>query len=152
TLRRRERLPQLRSRSDRGTLAGYLHPRCALEETVPVTQRQTRRSFLAKTVGSAAVVPAVLASLRDSRTDSDATPSTEETYWEKVREQFAFPETKVPMNAANLCPSPRAIADRVTQLTRDIDEDCSFNNRAKFSPLLETSREQVAQQLGVSAD
>ena len=56
------------------------------------------------------------------------------------------------MNAANLCPSPRAVAERVRELTRDIDVDCSFPNRAKFGPLLEKSREAVAAQLGVTAD
>src|SRR5262249_4422189 len=56
------------------------------------------------------------------------------------------------MNAANLCPSPRVVAERVTELTHDIDRDCSFQNRAKFHDLLETSRAKVAQHLGVSAD
>jgi selenocysteine lyase/cysteine desulfurase len=44
------------------------------------------------------------------------------------------------------------VAERVTQLTRDIDIDCSFNNRAKFNGLLEVSRRKVAEQLGVAAD
>jgi selenocysteine lyase/cysteine desulfurase len=75
-----------------------------------------------------------------------------EDYFRLVRAQFSFREDKVPMNAANLCPSPRAIADRVGELTQDIDRDCSFNNRAKFHDLLEASRRKVASQLGVSAD
>jgi selenocysteine lyase/cysteine desulfurase len=69
-----------------------------------------------------------------------------------VRRQFAFSDQRVPMNAANMCPSPRAVADEVAHLTHDIDTDCSFQNRAKFSDLLETSRQKVAQHLGVSAD
>src|SRR5207237_4208550 len=44
------------------------------------------------------------------------------------------------------------VAERVTELTRDIDADCSFQNRAKFAELLETSRQKVAQHLGVTAD
>ena len=56
------------------------------------------------------------------------------------------------MNAANLCPSFRAVAERVSQLTADIDHDCSFNNRAKFSTMLEDSRARVANQLNVSGD
>jgi selenocysteine lyase/cysteine desulfurase len=51
-----------------------------------------------------------------------------------------------------MCPSPRAVADEVANLTNDIDADCSFQNRAKFADLLETSRQKVAQHLGVSAD
>ena len=81
-----------------------------------------------------------------------AASSSGENYWNLVREQFAFREDKVPMNAANLCPSPRAVAERVADLTRDIDVDCSFNNRQKFKGILEQAREKVAAQLGVTAD
>ena len=56
------------------------------------------------------------------------------------------------MNAANLCPSPFSVSERVAELTRDIDVDCSFNNRAKFTDLLENSRAKVARHLGVSSD
>ncbi|MEX0964828.1 MAG: aminotransferase class V-fold PLP-dependent enzyme [Pseudohongiellaceae bacterium] len=73
-------------------------------------------------------------------------------YWQQVRAQFSFEEAAVPMNAANLCPSFRAVAERVSQLTADIDHDCSFNNRAKFAAMLEDSRARVAKQLNVSAD
>tara|TARA_B100000315_G_scaffold131878_1_gene121370 strand:+ start:3623 stop:4825 length:1203 start_codon:yes stop_codon:yes gene_type:complete len=78
--------------------------------------------------------------------------SSEEDYWALVRSQFAFSEASVPMNAANLCPSFRAVAEAVDALTYDIDRDCSFNNRAKFDDLRETSRTLVAEQLNVSAD
>ncbi|MCB1018675.1 MAG: aminotransferase class V-fold PLP-dependent enzyme, partial [Acidobacteria bacterium] len=56
------------------------------------------------------------------------------------------------MNAANLCPSPSAVAERVAELTADIDLDCSFQNRAKFAQLLEESRAKVAKQMGVTLD
>lgn len=73
-------------------------------------------------------------------------------YWRAIRDQFPFRDDKVPMNAANLCPSPTAVGLRVAELTRDIDIDCSFQNRDKFAALLEESREKVAAQLGVTAD
>jgi selenocysteine lyase/cysteine desulfurase len=75
-----------------------------------------------------------------------------EAYWGLVRAQFSFTEEKVPMNAANLCPSPRSVSERVAELTADIDRDCSFNNRAKFDDLLESSRAKVAGMLGVSPE
>jgi selenocysteine lyase/cysteine desulfurase len=75
-----------------------------------------------------------------------------EPYWGLVRNHFAFSEQRVPMNAANLCPSIRAVAERVADLTRDIDVDCSFVNREKFSKLLEESRSLVARQLNADAD
>lgn len=125
----------------------------------------TRRSFLAEMMAAAALPKAVSLPKtvsgdrgqlgRDSglpaQRDGPASPD-DESYWEQVRAQFAFREERIPMNAANLCPSPRVVADRVEALTRDIDRDCSFNNRAKFRALLEESRTQVAAQLGVGAD
>jgi selenocysteine lyase/cysteine desulfurase len=75
-----------------------------------------------------------------------------EAYWTLVRNHFPFSEQRVPMNAANLCPSPRAVSDRAAELTRDMDNDCSFQNRAKFAGLLEESRGRIAAQLGVSPD
>src|SRR3990170_7921089 len=40
----------------------------------------------------------------------------------------------------------------MSELPFDIDRDCSFNNRAKFADLLESSRAKVAGQLGVSPE
>lgn len=71
-----------------------------------------------------------------------------EAYWESVRAQFPFQEERVPMNAANLCPSPDQVATAVTELTRSIDVDCSFQNRDRFARDRESARERVAGQLG----
>jgi selenocysteine lyase/cysteine desulfurase len=56
------------------------------------------------------------------------------------------------MNAANLCPSPRAVAECVAEVTRDIDVDCSSHNRHKFDKLREEARAKVAAQIGVSPE
>ena len=136
----------------------------------------TRRSFLTGMAAGAALMPRTLSGLTEEAGRSPANPADlpanakdhlptatdhlptattmppDEAYWEQVRAQFSFREERVPMNAANLCPSPRAVADRVEELTRDIDRDCSFNNRAKFRGLTGESRGAVAAQLGVSAD
>jgi selenocysteine lyase/cysteine desulfurase len=56
------------------------------------------------------------------------------------------------MNAANLCPSPRVVSDRVAELIRDEDSDISNPNRSKFSALADESRRKVAEHLGVSTD
>jgi selenocysteine lyase/cysteine desulfurase len=111
-----------------------------------------RRGFMRQMPLLAA--PALLPAISIAQLSSllAAAPPGGEQYWQMVRRQFAFRESKVPMNAANLCPSPRVVADEVTELTRDIDLDCSFQNRAKFTGLLEASRQKVARHLGVSAD
>lgn len=75
--------------------------------------------------------------------------SGDEAYWDLVRSQFSFDESKIPMNAANLCPSFRSVSEVVSSLTHDIDKDCSFNNRSKFNRFLENSRNIVAAQLNV---
>ena len=121
-----------------------------------MTRPSTRRTFLTALAAGAAAAPAALSGVRPRTTSPPPLPSRstprDESYWELVRAQFAFREERVPMNAANLCPSPRSVAARVEELTRDIDRDCSFNNRAKFRGLTEASRSAVAAQLGVSAD
>ena len=106
----------------------------------------SRRSFLGHLAGGA-VLPAAAASLSELSPLLAATAG-EENRWNLVRGQFSFSEDKVPMNAANLCPSPRAVTEQVASLTKDIDFDCSFNNRGKFSGLLEKSRRKVAEQIG----
>ena len=101
----------------------------------------TRRAFLR----TAAATPAALPVLRAAAAD-------DETLFRMVRWEFPFDEDKVPMNAANLCPLPAVGGDRVSELTRDIDHDCSFQNRGKFNDLRESAREKVAAQLGVTGD
>ena len=103
----------------------------------------SRRSFLNAAVSSGSILksPSLLYAAAEA-----------ETYWTLVRKQFLFHEQRVPMNAANLCPSPRAVSERVVELTRDMDSDCSAQNREKFAELLENSRSRIAAQLGVSAD
>lgn len=115
----------------------------------------TRRSFLRDAIAGAALLPALAPRSLAASPANPSLPRTDvpdEAYWEMVRAQFAFREARVPMNAANLCPSPRVVAERVEQLTHDIDVDCSFQNRGKFDELLETSRALVADHLGASPD
>ena len=111
----------------------------------------SRRSAMRRLAQGAALLSTSLPALSALSSKLLATPN-DEAYWEMVRQQFPFREAKVPMNAANLCPAPRVVADAVVELTRDIDVDCSFNNREKFNAMLELSRSRVADQLGVGGD
>ncbi len=116
-----------------------------------MSKSASRRSFMQQLAGTAVFAPAAVSTLAEL-SPLLAASSGGEDYWSLVREQFAFREDKVPMNAANLCPSLRAVTERVAELTRDVDVDCSSNNRAKFKGLLEKARGKVAAQLGVTAD
>jgi selenocysteine lyase/cysteine desulfurase len=110
-----------------------------------------RRQFLQNSLLAAGAL-ASQQSIQAQAADHASTPANDEDFWEQVRAQFSFLESRVPMNAANLCPSFRAVAETVERVTFDIDADCSFNNRAKYSTLLEQAREMIAAQLKVSAD
>ncbi len=111
----------------------------------------SRRSFLRNLAGAAAFLPAAVATVGELRPLLAATVGAE-SRWELVRQQFSFSEAKVPMNAANLCPSSRAVTEQVVHFTHDIDNDCSFNNRGKFKKLLEESRGKVAAGIGADPD
>lgn len=111
----------------------------------------TRRSFLGGLTGAAAYLPLAAQTTKQLK-PLLATASSGEGYWNLVAGQFPLRAGKVPMNAANLCPSPRVVSERVTELIRDEDADVSNPNRSKFDPLAAESRKKVAEHLGVSAD
>ena len=108
-----------------------------------MTTEETRRRFL---TGIA------MASALAARPRGVAAAEQGEAYWEQIRMKFPFLEDRVPMNAANLCPSPTSVAATVTDLTRSIDEDCSFQNRDRYAVDRETARALVADQIGAEAD
>ena len=109
----------------------------------------SRRSFLQQ----AGAVAAVAATTCDAvRNIARAETTTGEDYWELVRRQFIFPETAVPMNSANLCPSFQSVAQKVTTLTQVIDYDVSFNNLAQFNETLTASRAKVAAHIGAAPE
>ncbi|MFN8060528.1 MAG: aminotransferase class V-fold PLP-dependent enzyme [Vicinamibacterales bacterium] len=116
-----------------------------------MSNETTRRAMLRRLTGGLAFLPTAAYSLAELSTTL-AAAEDDDGYWELVRQQFAFSEAKVPVNAANLCPSPRVVAEAVAELTRDIDVDCSFNNRNKFRHLQESARDKVAAHLGVTGD
>lgn len=108
----------------------------------------TRRSLIRFAGVTAAV--ATTASLIPTLAKADTISG--DMYWELVRHQFIFPETAIPMNSANLCPSFQAVADKVAELTRIVDYDVSLNNRAQFNDRLSSSRAKVAAQIGADPD
>ncbi len=78
--------------------------------------------------------------------------SADEEYWELVKSQFPIREGLIMINAANLCPAPYVVTDQVTRLTGAINSDASFQNRARFEPLLEVAREGIATHIGAAPD
>jgi isopenicillin-N epimerase len=116
-----------------------------------------RRSFLKGFAGGAAalsVFPSTgsAKALLSAASRLGATDMASEPFWRLVKEQFAIRPGMILLNAANLCPSPHMVRDRVFRLTEDVDGDVSFQNRAKFNGLLEESRRKLAAFMGASED
>ncbi len=129
---------------------------------------QSRRSFLGHVAGgvvASASVPSLLrAEERDGLFSSEArhrmdrlrgaamrlgpADAADEDFWRLVKDAFPLREGLIIMNAANLCPSPISVQQRVFELTRDVDRDASSNNRRKFGQLREDARAALARYLG----
>lgn len=117
----------------------------------------TRRSFLKGFAGGAAalsVFPATGSAnaLLSAVNRLGGADTANEPFWRLVKEQFTIKPGIILLNAANLCPSPHMVRDRVFRLTEDVDGDVSFQNRAKFNALLEESRRKLAAFMGASED
>ena len=54
------------------------------------------------------------------------TTTPDEQYWEMVKKQFAVADDQIMMNAANLCPSPYVVNERVIEFTQALSKDVSF--------------------------
>lgn len=59
----------------------------------------------------------------------------DEAYWEMVKRQFAVPAGQIMINAANLCPVPTFINQRVQSLENELSRDVSFQYRNVFTEL-----------------
>ncbi len=125
----------------------------------------TRRRFLGQITGAtlaSAALPGALSgeapetsaeeALRGLSRRLGARSPRDEAFWEVVRSQYPVRDDLVLMNAANLCPSPFPVQQRVFALTRDVDRDASFQNRAKLGRMAQKSREATARLMGCDAD
>jgi len=119
--------------------------------------RLPRRDFLERLLGGAAataaaatLVPKPRLSIGASTVPGSAS-AADEAFWKVVKDQFPLRPGFTLLNAANLCPSPYAVEEAVFGLTRDVDGDASFQNRAKFRDLRESGRQSLAAYLGVTA-
>ena len=131
---------------------------------------KTRRDFLNHALGGV-VVSASIPSFIDpgSRGVADMTPGekvkaenlldkissvdvVDESYWDLVKEAFSLKPDLLLMHAANLCPSPISVQNQLWDLTLDVDQDASAQNRRKFSGLQETSRTMLAGFLGANSN
>ncbi len=114
----------------------------------------SRRKFLQQlSLGSigAFALPALTNTVRAETLPANANVQDEE-YWKLVKKQFAVPNDLIMFNAANLCPSPYSVSERVLAFNKELNSDVSFQYRARFTDLRTKSLTQLAQFMGVSKD
>lgn len=122
-----------------------------------------RRQFMKTLFGgaaAAAVLPSTMFSGNNASSESlkkaafrlSAIDGGGEEFWKLVKENFSIRKGLIMLNAANLCPSPNSVQQRVFELTRDLDADPSFNNRNKFTDLRKVARYSLAEYLGASPE
>jgi len=84
---------------------------------------------------------------------SKSTPPTsvaDEQYWENLKNQFSVPADHIMMNAANLCPGPIVVQEKVRELTNALNKDVSFQYRALFAATRKKSVTLLAQFVGAN--
>ena len=130
---------------------------------------QTRRNFLNKALGGVVASASVPSFMSSGRRDSikmlneeqaqakdilervSSVSAVDESYWRLVKEAFSLNNDLLFMHAANLCPSPISVQNQLLDLTLDVDQDASAQNRRKFSGLQERSRDMLAGFLGADS-
>jgi isopenicillin-N epimerase len=122
-----------------------------------------RRQFMKTLLGGAAAVsvfPSVVfsehkvsfESLEKTASKLSTSDVGGEGLWKLVKENFSIRKDLIMLNAANLCPSPYPVQQKVFELTRDIDADPSSHNRKKFADLREAARRALAEYLGANPE
>ncbi|MGE0814959.1 MAG: aminotransferase class V-fold PLP-dependent enzyme [Vicinamibacterales bacterium] len=116
----------------------------------------SRRNFAKLfAVGGSAALFADPAWAREAGAPRDilpAGPSAGEPFWTSVREQFVMPPDLAVMNAANLCPASRPVAECLTRESHSVDADPSPTNRARLMPEKEKTRLALAEFLRVTPE
>jgi isopenicillin-N epimerase len=112
-----------------------------------------RREF-ARLLAFSGAVPFVTPTLAWPSADKlPPTPaSPDEKFWMSVRDQFVMPKDLAMLNAANLCPSSGPVLETMYRMTRDIDQDPSSDNRAKYGDGREETRKVLAGFLRVTPE
>ncbi len=113
-----------------------------------------RRDF-ARLLAASGAAPFLTADLAWPQTVSPLPPAPahpDERFWQQVREQFVMPRDLAMLNAANLCPSSAPVLETLYRMTKDMDQDPSFDNRVKLGEGRENTRRLLAAFLRVTPE
>ena len=118
-----------------------------------ISSQQNKRRFIKKmlTGSLASIALPTLASANSSIAKSQQDfnqlkslyEASDERYWEMVKKQYTIPANLIMLNAANLCPSPYFVTEKVTSLQQSLEKNVSFQYRAVF----DTEREKALKAL-----
>ena len=75
-----------------------------------------------------------------------------ESFWEQIKRQFPIRPSLIMMNSANLCPTHYGVLETLFGLTRNLEGDVSFQNRAKFREEKTNARSLLAQYVGADPE
>ena len=116
---------------------------------------KARRSFL-KNLGAGSLAALAFPSFANVRTNNIPELSLQsvpdEKYWEQVKKQFAVPENRIMLNAANLCPAPAPVNSKVMGIINGLSKDVSFQYRKQFTEDRKQAVAALAQFTSVSAE
>lgn len=123
---------------------------------------ESRRNFL-KSVSATAGMSALFLSgssnmalaaqnMRDAIGSASGLMTENEDFWKAVQSEFIIEKDLIMLNAANMTPTPRIVHETVIEHTRDMEANCSFQNRAKYQDLTQKARELIAGFLGADTD
>lgn len=113
-----------------------------------MTNLTHRRKFLTQVFTSAfagMAIPSIANSMEFPQAPLDA---GDEKYWEDLRRQFNVQPNLIMMNAANLCPSPNVVMERVMEFNKAMGTDVSFQFRAQFTQIRRKSVKMLAEFVG----
>jgi len=121
----------------------------------------SRRSFVKKLLGTAAVFSAVpyikcsqaalpdsLDLLKEEVTGLSAGMIGDEQFWNVVKDQFIIDRKYVHINASNLAPAPRQVMETHYKFIRDVNVNPSSYNRSKYSEMRRNTRILLADFIG----
>lgn len=127
-----------------------------MKPSIPkATTADSRRKFLQRlSYGSLAALafPSMAADQYGSVALPSATGVLDEQYWQLVKKQFTVPDNLIMFNAANLCPSPYFINEKVFAMSRELGSNVSFQYRSVFTSQRAKALTQLAQFVGVSKE
>lgn len=114
-----------------------------------------RRTFIRNIAAVTAfplAVPAFAAVAKPDVAPLPDTPLKDEAFWEMVKAQFAVPDDHLMMNAANLCPSPYFIHQKVNDLNEQLSKDVSFHFRSRFTESRKTAIQHLARLINADTE